>query len=253
MLLAQKERREKENVLRKMAARFTFTMHAKRQRAITLALKAAEAPYPPYSTYADVILENAGPNTLAAGELCPQYALLQAKTYAEMARLSDNVRFIYLMRDPVERFISGVQHSMRKGAQNTEITTDSLSIFLRNQCDSVSRGSLSHSQYDKTITRLETSVPSERIEYVFFEELFDQSRTDRICVFLGVPSVPAAVERKRNVAGSSAVNVSREDRARIARTLKPVYNFAQSRFGTQLPKKWQESADLLSKLGTPKA
>jgi hypothetical protein len=244
MLLAQKERRDNENALRKLAAQFKFTLHAKRQRAITLALKAAEAPYPPYSAYADVILENAGDATKAAGELCPQYALLQAETYRKMAALSDNTRFIYLMRDPVARAISGAQHALRKNKELDGITSDRLSEILSNMAEQARRGIFGHNGYHETIMRLEKFVPQEKIAYFFFEELFDQSKVKEICNFIGVPFVPGDIEKKRNIAGKNTVKPRDEDRRALAQALRPVYDFVNTRFGPDLPKKWQESAAL---------
>ncbi|MEM9576066.1 MAG: sulfotransferase [Pseudomonadota bacterium] len=240
MLQTQKARREKPSALRSLAAALPFTLHARRQRAITLALKATQAPFAPYSAYADVILENKGDKTQAAGEICPEYALLKSDTFARMAALSPNVRFIFLMRDPVSRFISGARHSLRKKLGKTPPTPQDLSDFIGR----FHKRTVALSRYDQTIAALEEAVPADRILYVFFEDLFDQTQVKDICAFLGVPFVPGRIHRKSNIAGKSAVPVSAEDRARIAGVLKPVYDFAKRRFGTRLPQKWQESAAL---------
>ncbi len=240
MLQAQRVRREKPTVLRSIAAAIPFTLHARRQRAITLALKAVEAPFAPYSAYADVILENKDDNTRAAGEICPEYALLQPETFARMAELAPNVRFIFLMRDPVSRFISGARHSLRKKLGEKPPTEQDLSDMINRFVNRT----VALSRYDKTIAALEKAVPADKILYVFFENLFDQSQLKEICAFLGVPFVPGRIDRKNNIAGKSAVPVRAEDRAKIAGVLKPVYDFAKLRFGAKLPQKWHDSAAL---------
>jgi hypothetical protein len=244
MLLEQERRREKESNLRKVAAMIPFTMHSKRQRAITLALRAVKSPKPPHSEYADVLLENVNGNTGAAGELCPQYALLETETFATMAALSDNVRFIYMLRDPLTRTISGAQHNLRKRRVPAEAAQENLSELLGTAAEQAALGAFGHSGYHLTINRLEQAVPRERILYVFFEELFDQQKVRDICQFIGVPFVPGDIGRKRNVAGKAATSAGDDDRRRLARALKPVYDFAFDRFGAAVPAKWRESAAL---------
>ncbi|MEO9846367.1 MAG: sulfotransferase [Roseobacter sp.] len=244
MLQAQKERREKNNALRSLGKLMWFTLYARRQRSIDLALLATKAPYAPYSAYADVILENAEPNTVAAGEICPEYAILKSETLAKMARLSSNVRFLFLMRDPVSRFVSGVRHSLRKSLGKSHATTDELSQRINSQLANPNGRHLNLSRYDKTILALEESVASDRIHYVFFEEMFDQTQVGKICDFLGVPFLEGKITARANGAGKKGVRVNPEDLVSISEALKPVYDFTAKRFGTRVPTKWSESAAL---------
>ena len=69
MLAKQRERRTQFSLTRALVEKLPFTLHARRQRAITLALRATEAPFAPYSAYADVILENVDSHSKAAGEI----------------------------------------------------------------------------------------------------------------------------------------------------------------------------------------
>lgn len=242
MLQAQQKRREKQTTFRSLLGAVPFTLFAKRQRSITLALAATRAPIPPYSAYADVILENVTDKTQAAGEICPEYALLKSETYAEMARLSPNVRFVFLMRDPVARFVSGVRHTLRKSGK-VPATEEDLSVALNRYAKGSSRP-LALSRYDSTITALENAVPSSKILYVFFEDMFEQSQVKRICDFLGVPFVPGKTDAKANSAGKKDAAVWPADRVVIAKALAPVYEFMRQRTGDALPAKWQESAAL---------
>ncbi len=244
MLEEQRKRRESDGWMRKAAAQLPFTMHAKRQRAITLALRAAETAYPPHSGYADVVLANVNSKTRAAGELCPQYALLTEETYAAMSDLSENTKFVFMMRDPVSRAISGARHALRKGPDGDACDSEELGQMARTMANRKSIGRSSYSSYDRTIKKLESVVPAKNIAYVFFEELFQQSEVDRICKFLGLPCFPGNFSKKRNDAGEYSVALTDEDLKDLARMLKPVYDFALERFGADLPKKWQESAKL---------
>ena len=244
MLDMQRARRESFTPLRDMVARLPFTLHARRQRAITLALKATEAPYPPFAAYADVIFENRTRHTRAAGELCPDYALLRPETFAKMAGLAPNVRFVFLLRDPVSRFVSGVRHALRKAVGERGVTAETLSGAIRDATADANSRPAALSRYDETIRALEQSVPSDRVLFVFFEELFDQDKIKEICDFLGIPFVRAKTSRKANKARDRVASVSAVDRAAIAHLLSPVYAFARNRFGKALPRVWEESAAL---------
>lgn len=243
MLKRQAERRTHESPMRRLGALLPFTLHAKRQRAITLALRAVETPYPPYSAYADVILENVTHKTRAAGEICPEYAVLQSETYARMAALSPNVRFIFLMRDPVARFISGAQHTIRKSFGKAAETTEQVSEALRRFASDPASRHLALSRYDRTIEALESAVPSSRILYLFFEELFDQKKVRRLCDFLGISFVQGDVDRRANSAGAR-VEIAPEDRKLIAGALSPTYAFMRARYADKLPERWAESEAL---------
>lgn len=243
MLQEQARRRETRGAFTSLLGMLPFTLYAKRQRAISLALAAVADPEAPYSAYADVILENVQPKTLAAGEICPDYALLQSDTFARMAGLSSNVRFVFLMRDPVSRFISGVRHSLRKRSGKQPISAERLSEALVQFTKEGSRV-MALSRYDLTIAALEKSVPASNILYVYFEDLFAQDQVERICTFLGISFVPGKIADRANTAGEKVAPVRLEDRRVIARALAPVYEFMQHRSGTALPSKWRESAAL---------
>ena len=244
MLRVQKERRENPNPIRDIAALLPFTLHAKRQRAITLALRATEMPFPPYSAYADVILENADETTNAAGEICPEYALLKAETFSKMSALSPNVRFIYLMRDPVSRFLSGVRHDVRKKLGKNAVTPENLSKAINRHAGRENSRPLELSRYDLTLSQLDAGVPADNILCIFFEEMFSQACVREICDFLSIPFVKGNIKRRANSAGNKEAPVKAEDLGVAARALRPAYDFVRGRVGGKLPEKWEESAAL---------
>lgn len=241
MLRKQAERRLQDHPLRRIGTLLPFTLHAKRQKAITLALRAADAPYPPYSAYADVVLENKTNRTAAAGEICPEYALLQSGTYAKMAVLAPNVRFIFLMRDPVARFVSGAQHTIRKSMGKAAATSQQVSAALREYAANPMSRHVSLSRYDRTIEALEAAVPQSNVLYVFFEELFEQEAVRRVCTFLGISYVPGPVSQRANSAGGPKIKIAEGDRKTIAKALAPTYAFMRDRYGDALPARWKES------------
>lgn len=244
MLQAQAARRRNESKLRKLVSSLPWTLHSKRQRAITLALKACDEPYPPYAAYADVILANATDKTIAAGEICPEYALLKSETYSKMASLNPNVRFVFVLRDPVDRFVSGIKHTTRKSLRRNDCPRDTLSSNIRQISGQQNARAIALTRYDETMKRLEAVVPKDRIFYVFFEELFEQETLRRLCDFLGLPFVPGRIRKKANRSDRRDVPVSAEDKACVARVLAPVYDAMEARFGRRLPSRWMESEAL---------
>ncbi len=180
------------------------------------------------------------------GEACPAYAFLKPSTYAEMARLSDNVRFIFLMRDPVSRFISSVRHSLRKSVGATGIEGDSLSeaIHAHLSMSTNGRRPIGHSQYQRTLANLDAAVAPENLSLIFFEEMFAQDKIEELCAFLNIPYKPGKVDRVVHRGAGGEVEVSEDDRRVIANALSPAYDFMLARFNGNLPDKWLKSASL---------
>lgn len=247
MLIEQKRLREEKGLFQRIKEKATMSRSdARKQRGIALALAAADNPNPPYSAYADVLLESSTADTKAMGEACPAYAFLKPSTYAEMARLSDNVRFIFLMRDPVSRFISSVRHSLRKSVGATGIEGDSLSeaIHAHLSMSTNGRRPIGHSQYQRTLANLDAAVAPENLSLIFFEEMFEQDKIEELCAFLNIPYKPGKVDRVVHRGAGGEVEVSEDDRRVIANALSPAYDFMLARFDGNLPDKWLKSASL---------
>ena len=247
-LMRLKARREKQwrliSVLRDMG----FSDAARRRRGARRALAAAEAPMRPYRAYADSLFANFGPDHKAVGEVSPAYEELSAETYREMASLAPNVKFIFLMRDPVSRLISGVLHGLRATTKVTELTEGMLHDALLSELDQGLQGrtALRRSRYDLTIADLEAAVPASQIGYYFFESLFEQSEIDKLCDFIGIGHYDAELKKAQNVGSGKSVAIAPADRARIALMLAPAYVSLRQKFGDAIPPAWQKSEALLN-------
>ena len=66
-----------------------------------------------------------------AVDITPNYQCLAAEDYAAMARLHPNARFVFLMRDPVERLWSGVRHALRDRIRSGAATEDEIRARFR--------------------------------------------------------------------------------------------------------------------------
>lgn len=191
------------------------------------------APSPGHSAYADVLFQMWRGEPVV-GEITPAYALLPSSVFAEMAGLAPDVRFIFIMRDPLERLVSGVRMSERRGVGEGRPWTVMLADALEDPQDI----RLLRSRYDRTIGELEAVVPPERIAYFFYETMFRQSEVDRLCDFLGVARRPAEFDRKVHADPQAADPLERELEARALAALAPTYDFVRARFGERVPAGW---------------
>ena len=95
-------------------------------------------------------------------EITPAYSILGADAYQSMARAHDRVRFVFIMRDPVDRLWSALKFdSIRRpgaAARNYRAAFDDPEFALR-------------SDYGRTIAELEKVVSREDILYLFYEPL----------------------------------------------------------------------------------
>ncbi|MDX8349534.1 sulfotransferase [Cognatiyoonia sp. IB215446] len=216
--------------------------------AVTRALAAQRNAGPPHSGYADSIFEFRTPESRVFGEACPQYALLHSDTYRQMDRLGPEVRFVFVMRDPVARMISGVKHSMRMAAkQSTFRREDVVDAVLASTRGPGSWG-YRMTRYDEMIARLEAAVSPERIGYYFFEDLFDQTQIDQLCDFVGVSRHTADFEEKVNFDGRPQLTLTAEERVEVVATFRNVYESVIDRFGDQVPDAWHRSLELLPEM-----
>ncbi|MBP7242051.1 sulfotransferase [Amaricoccus sp.] len=195
-----------------------------------------------HAAYADVLFQ-AWKGEPVVGEVTPAYALLDAGTFAEMAGLNADTRFVLIMRDPAARLVSGVNMNVRKDRpkDGSDFSTRLAAALADPQDAGVLR-----SRYDLTIQRLERAAPRERICYLFFETLFRQEEVDRLADFLGVARRPADFGSKVNAARSGGAKASAEEIAQAVETLAPAYEFVRARFGDAVPPSWRQPAAALA-------
>jgi hypothetical protein len=199
---------------------------------------------PGHGAYADVLFQ-AWAGEPVAGEVTPAYALLSTSTFAEMAALGEDVRFIFIMRDPVSRLISSARMNARKWQRLDAPRRKPAAIeaWLAETLGDPADGSLLRSRYDLTIERLERAVPRGQIGYFFYETLFRQDEIDRLTDFLGVGRHAARFEQRVNAHAEAAmpqdVAAVRRLEAQALEVLAPTYDFVRRRFGDRVPAKWR--------------
>jgi hypothetical protein len=177
----------------------------------------------------------------AFGEITPSYALLPAHAFAEMDEAFPGARFIFILRDPIDRLWSHVRYvDSRKKRRRDKPDLDRAFRRALELPSFVARSS-----YSRTITTLESVIPSERILYLFYETMVSPDtgpgEIRRIESMLNLqPLNPGKgiFLTARNAAPESMLDP--ENRAAAFVALEAEYAFVADRFGLQ--EKWQQRA-----------
>jgi hypothetical protein len=182
-------------------------------------------------SYIDYIRHHAA-GARAFGEITPTYALLPAAGFAEIDALFRGVRFIFIMRDPVERLWSQVRFRADR-PERRDGKKDPNGDFRR----ALQRpNSIEASSYQRTIVELESVIPKNRILYLFHELMVSPTagpaEIRRIETALGLKA--ANIDPKifsTPVNPSAPARLDPENEAAALRLFAPVDAFVQRRFG----------------------
>lgn len=195
---------------------------------------------PGHRAYADTLFQ-AWRGEPVVGEITPDYAYLKADVFAEMAALNPDVRFVYILRDPIDRLVSALRMSMRRAVRTDapRIAEMAFEERLAKAAADPDERNLQLSQYDATIRRLESVVAPEKIGYFFYETILSQPEVDRLADFLGISRRPADFETRVHAAAGDEGALGAEMEARLGQVLAPTYAFVRARFGDRVPAAWR--------------
>ncbi|SEW01791.1 Sulfotransferase family protein [Cognatiyoonia koreensis] len=187
--------------------------------------------------YAAWLLDGAEHARLVA-DMTPNYALVDDATLQRMADLSATTRFIYLMRDPIDRLWSHIRMQARRFRQDGEVYAKKANNILWRV---VNAGQETHlmarGDYAATVARLRRIVPEGRLFLGFAETLFTVDGLTRLCEFLGIPYQPSDAKR---VHEGEAVKMRDDLRPKVADFLKEQYDWVAMNVAP-LPDHWQHS------------
>ena len=175
------------------------------------------------------------------GEITPEYALLSQDDYRRIYAAFPGTRFFYILRNPVDRYVSAVHYwaRLRPRFSVAEAYIGGLGkdIFTK------------YTLYHKTLEAMKEALPADAIYTCFYEEMFrDQSKTlAALCEFLGIEyispdklSVP--IGSRINSAGDgevrSGLGPSEAQVATIREYFRDVYENLPELVGQELPREW---------------
>ena len=163
------------------------------------------------------------------GEFSPSYSLLNRGGFADARAQFPNIRVIFLLRDPVERYYSLMRMKQRKGVVVS--ASQSFAEMLDDPA-AVERGA-----YHETIRNLDQVFDSHEVYITFYEQLFQDEELRKICDFVGLPFEPGQYERRVNP-GNEIEKLSPAQTAMARDRFAVVYDFCRKRFDEALPVSW---------------
>lgn len=174
------------------------------------------------------------------GDITPAYATLAEASLSLMAALAPVTRFVFLMRDPLDRLWSNIRMAAtRRGGA----LADTAAMLLDKVVEGRDRTLTDRSDYAGTLARLNAAVDPAKVFTAFYETLFQPDTLARLCGFLGIAERPANTEARVHV--GEELNMTEAQRARALAWLAPQYEAVASRMGP-LPARWTDNMEALA-------
>lgn len=214
-------------------------------------------------------------------DFTPAYAMLDQDGIADILSVSPRARFLFVLRDPVDRLWSSMRMSATRRAGAVRRYPNPLgrmpyyrrAVRMLQGARTVVRGhsqvqshiaSNAHamaeafankrstevngrSDYVQTLNTL-AHLPPEQVCVTFFETLFDADSLARICAFLDIaPNVRPPAKRQNE---GVVLNLPQEAETGFLRRLAPQYVHCAALFSeAALPPRWQSRIDRLKEMG----
>ena len=172
-------------------------------------------------------------------DLTPNYATLSDDAIARMRDAQPASKFIFLIRDPLDRLWSHIRMQARRQRQAHEIyEKKSNNILFR----MLNRGQETHilerGDYPKIIRKLRRLIPEGRLLIQFTEDLFTPQGLARVCEFLGIRAAKSDVQQPVHE-GPEVVMLDKL-RPRALGLLNEHYEWVARNIGP-LPQRWQDN------------
>ncbi len=161
-------------------------------------------------------------------EITPGYAVLEADGFRAMRDLAEDVRLVFLMRDPVERLWSALRMQDERLMNKTLVTA--VPRMLRRPENAL------RSDYRRTLEAVYEVFPQDRVFVGFYESLFQPETIQRLCAFCGVNYVEP--DFGKMVRQGTAMELPTGALRAARQALDSNYIWARESFGDQVPANW---------------
>lgn len=176
-------------------------------------------------------------NERILSEITPAYALCAQATFSQMKAVHRDVRFVFLMRDPVDRLWSGLRHKMRESLQQDD-SEDWLNKMFLEACEDPHDPDFRRSCYDQTIRALDGADC--HVCVMFYETLFTDESLSALAQFVGVDRLAGRFDTRINVGAGAELRLSEPARLYGRKALADTYEFVADRFGDFVPTQWMK-------------
>jgi len=186
--------------------------------------------------YLDYLTRGAGAARLVA-DITPAYALLSVERLRMMAALAPVTRFVYLLRDPVERLWSHIRMNTARGLKEGEDFAGRAARLLRRLIAGKGAADIrARGDYAAAIGRLQAAVPARALMIDLSERVLSDAGLHRLCRFLGIAHRDGQTGQR--VHEGLSLTMTEAQRRTAASFLAPQYEFVEKMFGP-LPASWQ--------------
>lgn len=183
--------------------------------------------------YKEFLLENYNDQKVI-GDITPSYCFASQSVISDMLALSNDVRFIFIMRDPIDRLWSAVR---MRAKQQTELNfDDSCKLIVNELMNNSSHPMLTRSDYIRTLENVEKVVPADKFLYVFYEEMFSSRVCKEISSFLDIPYLEPSF--KSSVNKGEALTLDHDTYSKLYSVLEPQYIYLRNKLGASIPAAW---------------
>lgn len=204
-------------------------------KALTAVLEGSRSDDTAYAAW----LRDGRESARLIADMTPNYAMLPDAELARMLDLTPTTKFIFLIRDPLDRLWSHIRMQARRQRQDHEVYEKKANNILYRI---LNKGQETHilerGDYPKIIRKLRRVIPEGRLLVQFAEELFTQQGVARLCTFLGISHVAATVQQPVHE-GPQVVMLDKL-RPRARGLLNEHYDWVARNVGP-LPQRWQDN------------
>jgi hypothetical protein len=168
-------------------------------------------------------------------EATPDYAMLDRNGFAAIKQMADDVRLVFLIRNPADRFWSSLRFN------KTHRPDFDIDVMFGRLIDREDFRLLA--DYGRTIEEARAAVGSDRLHVEFFERLFTPEAVAAICRFAGLDYVPPDFSARSNA--SLSAEMPGKQRLTAIKAYAKSYRDVAELFPDRLPASWRSDMALL--------
>ncbi|GAB3283910.1 sulfotransferase family protein [Parahaliea aestuarii] len=176
----------------------------------------------------------------AFGEVTPAYALLPEAGFRAILELYPEAKFIFIMRDPVDRYLSQVQFSQTIRKIQGQPPMDDFDPDLQAVAQLANPAYTRRGDYRQTMETLMNVTAGDNLCTLFYEHIFDDEKSaselGKLCRFLDVPRATGDVGARVNK--SEGMTFAAETIEKVRDALSGTYDYVLKEFAAEVPSHW---------------
>ena len=169
-------------------------------------------------------------------EASPGYSLCSPKTFAKMGRLANDVRLVFLLRDPVDRLWSASKYIWRKRLENGEASEDDVYRFFESRVNDRNSIGYRHSDYQRSLENIRAAGMTERLTVLFQENLRGETEQSELAHAIGFRPTLDLQEKVNTHSQHFELGDDLKDRA--VHAFKDTYRAVRDAYGSRVPDDW---------------